>query len=94
MKRTHHFNVHDALQGSLVENSHSNILMQLLCYCEQGRYVFLESLLQNRFGFNVDLASPVEFECEKAYASGLTVCLHRTHAPVCQFASIGHTPPA
>lgn len=70
MKRPHHFNVLDALQGSVVENSHSNILMQLLNYCEQGRYVFLESLLQNQFGFNLTLTGSVRFECEKAYGSG------------------------
>ena len=70
VKQPHHFNVLDALQGHVAENSHTNILMQLLSYCEQGRYVFLESLLQNRFGFDMALTGPVEFECEKAYGSG------------------------
>ena len=69
MMGTHHFNVLDALQGSVVENSHSKILMQLLRFCEQGHYVFLESLLHNRFGFELALTDTVHFECEKAYVS-------------------------
>lgn len=58
------FNVLQLQQGSIVENSHSNILVQLLKYKDSNGHIFAESLLQ-RLGIHVSLKSNVEFKREE-----------------------------
>ncbi len=63
------FNVLDLQQGNIVENSHTNILMQLLQHCDCGSHLFLQCLLE-RWGVNAldqcqDTHSSLQFDCER-----------------------------
>lgn len=63
------FNVLDLQQGHIVENSHSNILMQLLQYRDCGCFVFLQSLMGRLFS-DVPSMGNLVFDREKSCAGG------------------------
>ncbi len=63
------FNVLDLQQGHIVENSHSNILMQLLQYRDRGCFVFFQSLM-DRLHIEVPSTGEFTFEREKSCGGG------------------------
>lgn len=64
------FNLLKLQQGTIVENSHSNILLQLLQYKDSSRYPFLESLFQ-RLNISISSYVNVTFRREKNRIDGL-----------------------
>lgn len=67
-KMPYNFNLLDEQCGHIVENSHTNILMKLLQYKNQGEYVFLKSFF-NYIGWTIDIENnkDITFEREADY---------------------------
>ena len=65
IQKAYHFNVLDAQCGHIVENSHTNILMQLLQYKNQYGYVFLEDFISLAgFDIHIEKNDDIQFNTE------------------------------
>lgn len=65
IQKAYHFNVLDAQCGHIVENSHTNILMQLLQYKNRYGYVFLEDFISLAgFDIHIEKNDVVQFNTE------------------------------
>lgn len=66
IQKAYHFNVLDAQCGHIVENSHTNILMQLLQYKNQYGYVFLEDFI-SLAGFDIKIEKNYDIQYSTEY---------------------------